>query len=101
MTATRHDVLDRIFDAVAVGDHDAFGRLYDATVGRVGASISRHLPDAAPDALIERVYVELWRTAPIRRTSDGDATTWVSVTLETVIAGHRAGRAAVAGSLSR
>ncbi len=89
MTVTRHDVLDTLVESMAAGDQAAFARLYDTTVARVSGSIRRYLPDASSDAMIENVYVELWRTAPARRVGDGDAASWISSTLGSVVARHR------------
>ncbi|GAA1881261.1 hypothetical protein GCM10009836_73200 [Pseudonocardia ailaonensis] len=56
--------LDRLLRAVAGGDVQAFGLLYDRTVALVYPLARAASPDAgAADLLVERIYQDVWSCA--------------------------------------
>jgi len=64
--------------AVARGDEQAFGKLYDLVAARVYGLIRRVLRDPAQaEEVAQEVLVEVWRTAGRFDDSRGSATSWV------------------------
>jgi RNA polymerase sigma-70 factor (ECF subfamily) len=64
--------------AVARGDEQAFGRLYDLVAPRVYGLIRRVLRDPAQaEEVAQEVLVEVWRTAARYDRSRGSAAAWV------------------------
>ncbi|WP_405015314.1 ECF RNA polymerase sigma factor SigK [Kitasatospora sp. NBC_01539] len=63
---------------VALGDHDAFARLYDAVVARVLGLVRRVLRDPAQsEEVTQEVMLEVWRTAARYRPERGEVMPWV------------------------
>lgn len=64
--------------AVARGDREALGQLYDCFAGRVMAVLVRMLPTRAEaDELLQEVFTELWQKAGAYDRDRGTVTTWV------------------------
>jgi RNA polymerase sigma-70 factor (ECF subfamily) len=64
--------------AVARGDEQAFGRLYDLVAPRVYGLIRRVLRDPAQaEEVTQEVLVEVWRTAPRYDPGRGSPTAWI------------------------
>lgn len=70
--------LEELVAKVAFGDHDAFGRLYDAVAGPVLGLIRRVLRDPAQsEEVAQEVMLEVWRTAARYRPERGAVMAWV------------------------
>ncbi|MER5640178.1 sigma-70 family RNA polymerase sigma factor [Kitasatospora sp. NPDC002227] len=70
--------LKELVAKVAFGDHDAFGRLYDAVAGPVFGLVRRVLRDSAQsEEVTQEVMLELWRTAARYRPDRGEVLPWV------------------------
>lgn len=66
--------------AVAVGDQAAFGRLYDATLGRVYAIVRRICRNPAlAEEVTGDVYVQAWREAARFDADRGGVLAWLTV----------------------
>ena len=63
----------------AVGDHGAFGQLYDLTMRRVYGTVLRVLrsPEHAEE-VTQEVYVEVWNQAPRYAREKGSVLTWLT-----------------------
>lgn len=69
---------DQALQAVADGDTDALGVLFDRLGGRVFAVVKAVLRDPAQsEEVTQEVMLEVWRTAPRYRATRGSATGWV------------------------
>ncbi|MFD8596856.1 ECF RNA polymerase sigma factor SigK [Kitasatospora sp. NPDC059646] len=78
--------LQELIDRIALGDQDAFSRLYDAVAGPVLGLVRRVLRDPAQsEEVAQEVMLEVWRTAPRYRPESGNVMPWVMT-----IAHHRA-----------
>ncbi|GAA4604018.1 RNA polymerase sigma-70 factor (ECF subfamily) [Actinoplanes octamycinicus] len=67
-----------LLKAVAGGDEQAFGRLYDLFAPRVFGLIRRILGDPAQaEEVAQEVLVEIWRTAARFDPSRGSPTSWI------------------------
>ncbi|WP_035799313.1 sigma-70 family RNA polymerase sigma factor [Kitasatospora mediocidica] len=70
--------LEELVAKVAIGDQDAFGRLYDAVAGPVLGLVRRVLRDPAQsEEVTQEVMLEIWRTAARFRPDRGAAMAWV------------------------
>lgn len=77
-SAHRDPDLSELLCAVARGDQEAFGRLYDAVSGPVLGLVTGVLRDPAQsEEVAQEVMVEMWRTAARFRPDRGSAMTWV------------------------
>jgi RNA polymerase sigma-70 factor (ECF subfamily) len=69
---------ERALQAVAAGDPDALGVLFDLLGGRVFAVVKAVVRDPAQsEEVTQEVMLEVWRTAPRFRADRGSATGWV------------------------
>ena len=67
-----------LLKAVAGGDEQAFGRLYDLVAPRVHGLVRRVLRDPAQaEEVTQEVLVEVWRTAPRFDPARGSPTAWI------------------------
>ncbi|GAB2531087.1 sigma-70 family RNA polymerase sigma factor [Paramicrobacterium agarici] len=72
-----HDVTV-LLSAVATGDQQAFGDLYDAVAARVHGLVRRVLvDDAQSEEVTQEVFLELWQSAPRFDSSRGSALGWI------------------------
>lgn len=70
--------LDDLVGQVALGDAEAFERLYDRVAGSVFGVIRRVLRDPAQsEEVAQEVLVEVWRTATRFDARRGGASTWI------------------------
>ncbi len=70
--------VDALVGRVAVGDSDAFSRLYDAVAASVYGVARRVVrdPERAED-VAQDVFLEVWRKAPSFNDARGSAKTWI------------------------
>ncbi|MER5583514.1 sigma-70 family RNA polymerase sigma factor [Streptomyces asoensis] len=70
--------LQELMGQVALGDEDAFARVYDAVAGPVLGVVQAVVRDRAQsEEVAQEVLVEVWRTAPRYRAERGTAINWV------------------------
>ncbi|MBK3627840.1 sigma-70 family RNA polymerase sigma factor [Streptomyces sp. MBT49] len=70
--------LQELMGQVALGDEDAFARVYDAVAGPVLGVVQAVVRDRAQsEEVAQEVLVEVWRTAPRYRPERGTAINWV------------------------
>ncbi|MEU8925485.1 sigma-70 family RNA polymerase sigma factor [Kitasatospora sp. NPDC048545] len=70
--------LKELLTRVALGDQDAFSRLYDAVAGPVLGLVRRVLRDPAQsEEVAQEVLLEVWRTAARYRAERGEVMPWV------------------------
>ncbi|MFF0204303.1 sigma-70 family RNA polymerase sigma factor [Streptomyces sp. NPDC005017] len=70
--------LEELVGRVALGDEDAFARVYDAVVSQVLGVARAVLRDQAQsEEVAQEVLVEVWRTAPRYRPDRGTAVNWI------------------------
>ncbi|GAA0465904.1 sigma-70 family RNA polymerase sigma factor [Streptomyces olivaceiscleroticus] len=69
---------EALLTAVALGDQEAFGQLYDLVSGPVLGLVTRVLRDPGQsEEVAQEVLVEVWRSAARFRPDKGSAMTWV------------------------
>ncbi|MER6284929.1 ECF RNA polymerase sigma factor SigK [Streptomyces sviceus] len=70
--------LQELVGRVALGDEEAFARVYDTVVGSVLGVVRAVLRDhAQSEEVVQEVLVEVWRTAPRYRSDRGTAANWI------------------------
>jgi len=70
--------LQELVGRVALGDEEAFARVYDTVVGSVLGVVRAVLRDhAQSEEVVQEVFVEVWRTAPRYRSDRGTAVNWI------------------------
>ncbi|MDH6451544.1 MULTISPECIES: ECF RNA polymerase sigma factor SigK [unclassified Streptomyces] len=70
--------LQELVGRVALGDEEAFARVYDTVVGSVLGVVRAVLRDQAQsEEVVQEVLVEVWRTAPRYRSDRGTAINWI------------------------
>ncbi|MFJ4201874.1 ECF RNA polymerase sigma factor SigK [Streptomyces sviceus] len=70
--------LQELVGRVALGDEEAFARVYDTVVGSVLGVVRAVLRDhAQSEEVVQEVLVEVWRTAPRYRSDRGTAVNWI------------------------
>ncbi|MFE3033454.1 ECF RNA polymerase sigma factor SigK [Streptomyces canus] len=70
--------LQELVGLVALGDEEAFARVYDTVVGSVLGVVRAVLRDQAQsEEVVQEVLVEVWRTAPRYRADRGTAINWI------------------------
>ncbi|MEV7071914.1 ECF RNA polymerase sigma factor SigK [Streptomyces sp. NPDC093990] len=70
--------LQELVGRVALGDEEAFARVYDTVVGSVLGVVRAVLRDRAQsEEVVQEVLVEVWRTAPRYRPDLGTAVNWI------------------------
>jgi RNA polymerase sigma-70 factor, ECF subfamily len=70
--------LEDLLVAVAQGDQDAFGAVYDRTASRVLGLVQRLIIDhAQAEEVTQEVFLEVWRTAPRFDQTRGSAMAWL------------------------
>jgi RNA polymerase sigma-70 factor (ECF subfamily) len=80
----RTSIPDELMAAVAHGDHEAFGVLYDQLAAPVYGVVRAVVQDPAQaEDVVREVFVELWRTAFRYRGDRGGVRAW------TMVAAHR------------
>ncbi len=75
-----HDDLDRLLSAVAKGDGDAFGLLYDRAAGHLLALIRRIVVDAdLAEDVLQEAFWQVWQRASSFDPAKGSAKAWLAV----------------------
>ena len=75
-----HDDLDRLLSAVAKGDGDAFGLLYDRAAGHLFALIRRIVVDAdLAEDVLQEAFWQVWQRASSFDPAKGSAKAWLAV----------------------
>ncbi len=75
---TRTDLPAELLHRAALGDEDAFSRLYDETAPQLFALIRRVVRDVAmSEEVLQEVYVEVWRQATRFDVRRGSAHGWL------------------------
>ncbi|MFD4398288.1 ECF RNA polymerase sigma factor SigK [Kitasatospora sp. NPDC058397] len=70
--------LKELLSRTALGDREAFGRLYDAVAGPVLGLVRRVLRDPAQsEEVAQEVMLEVWRTCARYRPERGEVLAWV------------------------
>ncbi|GAQ50241.1 sigma-70 family RNA polymerase sigma factor [Streptomyces acidiscabies] len=70
--------LEELVGQVALGNEDAFARVYDIVAGPVLGVVRAVLRDhAQSEEVAQEVLVEVWRTAPRYRPDRGTAVNWI------------------------
>lgn len=71
-------VQQELLEKVALGDQQAFSRLYDLVAPRVFGLVKRLLRDhAQSEEVTQEVFLEIWQTATRFDPNKGGATTWI------------------------
>lgn len=74
----RDEALDALLHRTAVGDREAFARLYDATCGAVFGLATASTDDAAAaESATLRAYLRVWQSAPDYPRRGGSALSWI------------------------
>ncbi|OMH32373.1 sigma factor [Tersicoccus sp. Bi-70] len=74
---SRDDHLADLLAAVARGDRDAFGALYDATCGPVFAVVRAAVAgERHSEEVLHETYLRIWQHAAAWNADHGTATTW-------------------------
>ena len=77
-TGTHAVRLGQLLSAVAAGDQQAFGELYDEVAPRVLGLITRILRDRAQsEEVAQELFLEVWQTASRFDPNRGQAATWI------------------------
>lgn len=94
MSADGKDEVEALIARVALGDRQAFARLYDATSGKLLAVCLRVLNDrAAAEDSVQDVYVKVWNNADRYRVTGHSPMTWlITIARNTAIDRLRARR---------
>ena len=75
-----HNDLDRLLAAVAKGDGEAFGLLYDRAAGHLLALIRRIVVDAdLAEDVLQEVFWQVWKRASSFDPAKGSAKAWLAV----------------------
>jgi RNA polymerase sigma factor, sigma-70 family len=75
-----HNDLDRLLAAVAKGDGEAFGLLYDRAAGHLLALIRRIVVDAdLAEDVLQEVFWQVWQRASSFDPAKGSAKAWLAV----------------------
>lgn len=70
--------LQELMSHVALGDEEAFARVYDVVASGVLGVVRAVLRDEAQsEEVAQEVFVEIWRTAPRYRSDRGTAINWI------------------------
>lgn len=78
MTQDRRDDVEALIAQVALGNQDAFSRLYDATSGKLLAVCMRVLSErAAAEDAMQEVYVKVWKSAGRYQVTGHSPMTWL------------------------
>lgn len=70
----------RALARAGLGDEEAFGELYDATVSLVFGVVLKVVKDPThAEEVAQEVFTEIWRLAPRYEASRGSASSWVAM----------------------
>ncbi|MEO9777436.1 MAG: sigma-70 family RNA polymerase sigma factor [Sedimentitalea sp.] len=78
MTQDQRHEIERLIAQIALGNQDAFSRLYDATSGKILAVCMRVLSErAAAEDAMQEVYVKVWKNADRYQVTGHSPMTWL------------------------
>ena len=90
LEAPEPEPFERLLLLVAQGDRSAFAAMYDALAPTVLQLTRRRCPKVEAVALVQEVFLQIWRRAPTYSTDTIRATSWIITVADSTIAAHLA-----------